>query len=274
VNDPWADTKVSGLLSENLLSKDEFRFSIGITPLLAEDFFANHGDEEILRERQRVLREHSTDHVCALERIDHWQTLVSAVRQWDPSVSTETIQALAGTWEPDFVLLEKKEPNPVLGGCVCFPSGWSLPEKVGRSLFATHAPVPGLNEKLASGISRIVSRLDRTRCFQRANWGLTGSRALDQHPHRRIQPIDRDTDPTKVDLRIEWQALIGLPNDLVLFGIRVFHVPLSRIRMTALLSERLAENLITMPPAVAEYKRLSACRDRLVRYLRPAIGTP
>ena len=268
MNEDWAETKISELSSEALFSPDGFRFSIGITPLRPAVFFANRANKEILRQRERLLQERPDLYAQALKREVDWRTLVSSVRQWEPAASGKDIQTLSASWEPDFVVVDRNEPNRVLGGCVCFPSGWSLPEKVGKSLFATHAPVPGMNQLLAPKIGQFLSRLDSKRCFQRTNWGLTGSHGLDQHPHREIPPISAATDPATVDLRIEWQALIGLPDDLVLFGIRVFHVPLSRIRATPKLAELLAENLASMPGPVAEYKRLAGCRRYLIDYLR------
>jgi dimethylamine monooxygenase subunit A len=272
VNEGWSETKISELLSEALFSPDGFRFSIGITPLRPEAFFANQANEEILRQRRCLLHERTDLYARGLKRAADWQTLVSSVRQWEPAASGEDIETLSAGWEPDFVVLDRNEPNRVLGGCVCFPSGWSLPEKIGKSLFATHAPVPGMNELLAPKIGQFISRLDSKRCFQRTNWGLTGSPMLDQHPQQGIPPINAATDPATVDLRIEWQALIGLPGDLVLFGIRVFHVPLSRVRATAPLGELLANNLVSMPDPVAEYKRLANCRRHLIDYLRSSIG--
>jgi Protein of unknown function (DUF3445) len=267
VNQDWAEGKLSELLSEALFSRDGFRFSIGITPLRPEEFFANHGSKEILRQRQRLLQERSADYLQALQPT-HWQALVSPVQQWEPAAARDDIKSLGASWEPDFVILNRNEPNHVLGGCVCFPSGWSLSDKVGKSLFTSHAPVPGMNQTLAPKISQFVARLDAKRCFQRSNWGLTASRALDQHPHRRIPAIGFATDPAEVDLRIEWQALIGLMGDLILFGIRVFHVPLPRVHANAPLADLLAENLASMPDPVAQYKRLAECRTNLVRYLR------
>jgi Protein of unknown function (DUF3445) len=267
VNQDWAESKISELLSEALFSRDGFRFSIGISALRPEEFFANHGNDEILRQRQRLLQGRSADYMQALKPT-HWQALVLLVQQWEPAAANDDIKSLGCSWEPDFVVLDRNEPNQVLGGCVCFPSGWSLPDKVGKSLFTTHTPVPGMNQVLAPKISQFVSRLDSKRCFQRTNWGLTGSQALDQHPLRRIPAIGVATDPAKVDLRIEWQALIGLPPDLILFGIRVFHVPLWRARANARLGGLLAENLASMPGPVAEYKRLAECRAHLIDYLR------
>jgi len=268
VNPDWTESKISELLSEALFSQDGFRFSIGITPLRPEEFFANHRNEEILRQRWRLLKERPDLYTHALEQVADWQTLVSSVRRWEPTSSEQDIQTLGASWEPDFVVLDRNEPNRVLGGCVCFPSGWSLPEKVGKSLLATHAPVPGMNRLLAPKIGQFISRLDSKRCFQRTNWGLTGSQALDQHPDRRISPIGAAADPATVDLRIEWQALTGLTGDLILFGIRVFHVPLARVRTTPPLAGLLADNLASMPDPVAEYKRLVDCRAHLISYLR------
>src|SRR5260221_12839756 len=188
---------------------------------------------------------------------------MSSVRQWVPTSSEQDIQTLGARWEPDFVVLERNEPDRVLGGCVCFPSGWSLPEKVGKSLLATHAPVPGMNRLLAPKIGQFVSRLDPKRCFQRTNWGLTGSQALDQHPDRRISPIGAAADPATVGLRIEWQALTGLTGGLILVGIRVFHVSLARVRATPPFAELLLDKLDSMPGSVCESKRLVRCLAQL-----------
>src|SRR5438874_655351 len=47
---------------------------------------------------------------------------------------------LGSAWEPDFLLLQAQPDGVVrlLGGCVCFPSSWSLAEKIGRPIEAIH----------------------------------------------------------------------------------------------------------------------------------------
>jgi hypothetical protein len=80
VNQDWAESKVSELLSEALFSRDGFRFSIGITPLPPEEFFANHGNKEILRQRQKLLQERPADYLHALQRT-HWQALARIVHK-------------------------------------------------------------------------------------------------------------------------------------------------------------------------------------------------
>jgi len=62
-------------------------------------------------------------------------------------------------WEPDFVLLRRDESEKVTGGCVCFPTGWSLAEKQIQKVSIVHGPVPGLNARLGSSVEQFFARL-------------------------------------------------------------------------------------------------------------------
>jgi hypothetical protein len=147
----------------------------------------------------------------------------------------------------------------------------------------------------------LLSRIDVGQFFQRTNWGLTGAAELDQHPRHKIPAIAAEADPRRVYLRIEWQVLTAIsgasgvatpsasqtrqrsmvPTEsasqarhapqvaaALLFGIRVFQVPLEEVKSSPEFASRLARNLETMPDAVARYKRLDQCQDALVKYLR------
>src|SRR4029434_3562885 len=58
----------------------------------------------------------------------------------DPAAG-HSLETLGRTLEPDFVLLVPSPNGPiVVGGVVCFPSSWALPEKIGRTLHETHEP--------------------------------------------------------------------------------------------------------------------------------------
>jgi hypothetical protein len=50
--------------------------------------------------------------------------------------------------------LAKEDQLTVEGGVVCFPSSWSLREKLGHSLDFTHSVVPDLNTQLAPRIHK------------------------------------------------------------------------------------------------------------------------
>jgi Protein of unknown function (DUF3445) len=253
---------------EKLFSPGEFRFSLGIGSVEPADFFGNVEGDRLLELRRQALGSSLSDYLQPIPDDGLWLAVRDFVSGLEPGADTTSIALLGRSWEPDFVILDRAAPHQVRGGCVCFPSGWSLQEKVGKSLFLTHAPVPGLNEDLGANISKLLSRIDAGQFFQRTNWGLTGAAELDQHPHHKIPAIAADTEPQRVYLRIEWQVLTAISAAALLFGIRVFHVPVAEMKSSPELASRLARNLETMPEAVAQYKRLDQCRGWLVKYLR------
>jgi hypothetical protein len=253
---------------EKLFSAGEFRFSLGIGSVEPADFFRNVEGDRLLELRRQALDSSVSDYLQAVRDEGIWLAVRDFVNGLEPGADTASIDNLGRSWEPDFVILDRVTPHQVRGGCVCFPSGWSLQEKIGKSLFLTHAPVPGLNDDLGANISKLLSRIEAGQFFQRTNWGLTGAAELDQHPRRKIPAIAPEADPQRVYLRIEWQVLTAISAAALLFGIRVFHVPIEEVKSSSELGSRLARNLETMPDAVAQYKRLDQCRGWLVKYLR------
>jgi dimethylamine monooxygenase subunit A len=259
---------VSRVLTEKLFSAGKFRFSLGISSVEPGEFFRNFEGEGLLELRRHALDSSSGNYLQPIRDKLGWASVQGFVGTMEPGADSESLEALGRSWEPDFVILDRGAPHQVQGGCVCFPSGWSLREKIGKSLFLTHAPVPGLNDELSANISKLLSRIEAGQFFQRSNWGLTGSAQFDQHPRHEIPAISASPDPSGVYLRIEWQVLTAISPAALLFGIRVFHVPVEEVRASPELAVRLAKNLETMSEGVARYKRLDECRDALVEYLR------
>jgi dimethylamine monooxygenase subunit A len=253
---------------EKVLSAGEFRFSLGIGSVEAPEFFRNLEEEQLLGLRRQALDAGLSDYLQPVWDEAVWFSVQEFVNGLEPRADARSIESLGRSWEPDFVILDRAAPHQVRGGCVCFPSGWSLREKIGKSLFLTHAPVPGLNDDLGANISKLLSRIEVGQCFQRTNWGLTGAAELDQHPRHQIPSITISADLQKVYLRIEWQVLTAISAAALLFGIRIFHLPVVELKASPEVALRLARNLETMPDAVARYKRLDQCREMLVKYLR------
>lgn len=55
----------------------------------------------------------------------------------------------------------------------CFPSGFSLRQKIGLPLAAIHIPVPGYKAKLEKSMDRFFARLETGKLVKRSNWALT-----------------------------------------------------------------------------------------------------
>jgi hypothetical protein len=182
----------------------------------------------------------------------------------------QPLSSLGTSWEPDFLLLklDSESRMRLLAGCVCFPSSWSLTEKIGHPIETIHGVVPGLNDAIGKQIHSFLSKLRPGVAWLRANWGLSRSPELNQHPHRKLPRLDANVSSEEVWLRVEHQALVALPRTQgVLFGIRIAVHPLLALREDRLIAERLSRALRTMPEPMAQYKGIAPVRDRVLTLL-------
>jgi Protein of unknown function (DUF3445) len=145
--------------------------------------------------------------------------------------------------------------------CCLLPSSWALPEKIGRTLHETHAPVPDLNPQLGERIRTALDRLPLGAAWERENWGLSRSCERDQHPDRILRRLDETVEPDELWLRVERQVLYRLPQTGgILFGIRVEIIPWHEIVQSEGARAGLRRSLETMPAEIASYKGLSTAR--------------
>jgi hypothetical protein len=256
-----------GLTLESLFSRNGYRAMMALKRLPPEEYFANRDPVEILRQRSALLETRPQDFVCEPVGEGDCDAVIGFAGSFANVNHARTFRELGLAWEPDFVLLHRAESAAIAGGCVCFPTGWSLGEKQGRALAFAHSPVPGLNTQLGPSVERFFVHLKTADCYQRSNWSLTSSRQMNQRPQDEIPEIESDCDLARTFLRVEWQALTAIDDLRVIFGIRVYHLTLASVRRQGESAQLLAENLRTMPEEMVRYKRLSRCRDRIVEML-------
>lgn len=263
-----------------LFPDNDFGFSMRMRPGRPVDFFARSPEgEAILAERARWLDADPTRYLAAaglpeplarslrrfaeteaqlpLDSIDHGEDAAGLLEQF------------GRRWEPDFLVLSPTDSGAFVlrAGCVCFPSGWALEEKLGRPLEEIHGVVPGLNATIGAKIHQFLARLKPAAGWFRSNWGLSSSPERNQHPVRAVNQLGAVTPPQSVWLRVEHQMLTGLAGGGVLFGIRLESVPLTAIHGDDLLRRGLHRALATMPGEMARYKNLTAIRPALLDYL-------
>ena len=58
---------------------------------------------------------------------------------------------------------------PIMAGSVCFPSGWSIADKLGQSQSCVHAAVPEFCQQLLSPSLKLLQRLKSGRSVSRSN---------------------------------------------------------------------------------------------------------
>jgi hypothetical protein len=275
------------------LPDDDFRFRLGTGPGDDQTFFDHSPDAvETLAERRQwltsdeshcyiqLLPEGDSIAMELLEHVSSWRSLQSASSDlWSDYLTIlERLRLLGQHWEPDFVLLAPRESTEattfaVVGGCVCFPSGWRLTDKLGQSVEEVHDPVPGLNGALASPIDRLIGHLKPGKCLLRANWGVSRFDMMNQHVDRCLPAIEIDARADQIWLRREDQCLFTLPRTGgVVFGIRVSHIRWDELHKNPIASRRIVRALQTMPDAMLEYKRIKTARETLIRLLDSTIG--
>lgn len=129
--------------------------------------------------------------------------------------------------QEDFCILEKGAEEYVLTSAIlCFPSRWSLAEKIGHPLTAIHGPVPDYTDDLAKRVNRVFEGVKVDLPLWRANWTV--------HDHAELhQPSGSwraEEGGETLYIRVERQTFVRLPqSQAVVFGIRTFIDPLDRL---------------------------------------------
>ena len=174
--------------------------------------------------------------------------------------------------QEDLVLLDGESPHRLLAGAVFFPSGWSIADKIGRSLQETHSVVPRFEQTLERQTDRLVTHLKLGRPVWRMNWGVRPSGQLDQSPKwsamiaESAKQIDANNAGAKCYFRVERQTLSCLPDGgEILFTIHTRQWPLASIG--ALQLKCLHQALRTCPEETLMYKGITAFYDPLIRFL-------
>ncbi len=165
--------------------------------------------------------------------------------------------------QEDLCVLEHREGAWLLSAaCVCFPSRWSLREKLGATLAEIHGPVPGFDYALGAGTVRFFDRLTADRPAWRCNWTLLETDELHLPSPAGRRPGASDVTLAATYFRVERQTLRRLAETgAVVFTIRTYVTPLAELLDTHPgLSSALVATLRTVPDEVAAYKGWSGGR--------------
>jgi hypothetical protein len=257
-------------MPSHFLKPGDFRFDMGLRRGSA-DYFRHVEPPDLLEERRALLDADAAHYAVAS---DDAAPLLGEAADFARSVGVmaddeSSAARLGSAWEPDFVLLD--DALRVRAGCVCFPSFWSLPEKLGQPIDLVHAPVPGLNAEVGAKIRTFLERLKPGDVWERWNWGLAATPERNCHPVMRRPRLDATATLATTWFRVEHQALIRLPETgAILFGIRIHSSTLEEEAAAAPeFAAALKRQLETMPDAVLDYKGLAACRQSLTNLIDP-----
>jgi hypothetical protein len=129
--------------------------------------------------------------------------------------------------QEDLLLLEKAEgaaEHRLTAAVLCFPSGWTLAEKLGMPLARIHLPVEAYDAALARRVQRLFDAVRPDAPLMRANLLGYGDatlhsprREFEHHPPGEVRYV-----------RSERQTILRLPETrAIVFSIHVYQVPLA-----------------------------------------------
>ena len=155
-------------------------------------------------------------------------TLVAHLGLPSPRADEPPLLTAGRMVQEDFCLMRQGAPGEeyrLVAAILCFPSRWSLAEKLGHPLTHIHAPVPEYTDDLARRVNRLFEGIRAGRPLWRANWTV--------HPTSELhQPSGdwRQAGDGPLHIRVERQTFVRLPrSNAVVFGIRTHVAPLDAV---------------------------------------------
>jgi len=151
---------------------------------------------------------------------------------------------------------------------LCSPSHWAAEDKIGRSFFDVHEPIPAF-EKVNAVARGLVDAMVNKGPFVRFVWGVESDDRLNHHPEPPpgIDPQEwsgRQFDQGRFWVRTERQVIWGMPEvGASLFTIRVAYVSDEEVKADPQLLSTLRQALDSMSEAARQYKGLAKHWDRL-----------
>lgn len=172
------------------------------------------------------------------------------------------LDALALQVQEDLALVDLRgEQDRLCTIHLCQPNHWDPREKIGGDFAWIHQPVPDM-ARINARAAQLLQACLQQGPFVRFAWGIATDERLNHHPAPppgtdRQQWQGRAFDPANPAawLRVERQVLHGLPQiNAVLFTIRTYHTPLTRLSMNE--QQLLYQAIAGMEPHHRHYKGL------------------
>jgi hypothetical protein len=133
--------------------------------------------------------------------------------------------------QEDLVILEKPDggaEHRLTAAVLCFPSNWTLAQKLGMPLARIHLPVDAYDETVAKRVQRLFDSIRPEAPLMRANL-IPYAHATLHSPRPEFDRHDPGAGAVNF-VRVERQTLLRLPvTRAVVFSIHVYQVPLAAI---------------------------------------------
>ena len=215
---------------------------------------------------------------------NHWQWANHQLREnWTFTVGdSATLSGAPLDWvgrqiQDDLLLLVGTDAR-LVAGLLCFANDWSLNDKMGLPFWQIHAPITPIVEPMMRAAQHLMARLPAGRSVWRLNWSIKLSNQLDmttrheaelrQQYINKLDELTPDTIGQQLYLRVERQTLTRLPRSgAILFGVHTYQNLLAHETADPDRAKRMVQVVGTTPPAMLDYKSMTAFLPMLLDYL-------
>ena len=220
----WLNPRLSSLPGVQPLSRADWLLhdEVFAAQMAYRDWLLEHRREAVFAQTEPAseaaeeLRDLIIDE-CSFERNGDIIQRADGVRV-DVSADTALVTAARLTQTDLCILQDADEEHILAAGVLCFPSSWTLAQKIGRSLASIHSSVDDYDERVATSVQRMFKAIRIEQPLWRANFLIYTDAQLHQPRAEGIaKPMDKDAPPY---VRVERQSFRRLPKSLaVVFGI-------------------------------------------------------
>ncbi len=177
-------------------------------------------------------------------------------------------------FQEDFLLLD--EQGILRAGQLCFPSGWSVSEKINKPFLSIHEPLPSVMNPMLQAANKFMQKLVPGKPMERTNWGFRLTHQLDlstRYAQWYREEIDQVMQQWSLEsigkfvwVRVEHQTLSRLPGGYILFTIHTFQ---SRLESEPVERKKIMLDFLkTVPPSLIQYKVMDRFYAPLLEYLQ------
>ena len=236
--------------------------------------------------RERIAAHLVADHPAHFSRQGSIMTSRADGHQCDlRDDAEEPLLQLSRLIEEDFILVQQGAAAPCISAASnVYSSSGRIVSSLGNSIEAAHQGVPGLNEKLAPRINRVLDSDQTDTPCERFNWQLTAIATLffpPDNPHAANAEAMRSIaqrlhrNPLEAGkllwIRVERQTLSRLPDsNAVAFSLHTYSHPLDCIKRDAGSARAMLALMRAYSPQRLQYAEMDAVREPIIAWLEHA----
>ena len=244
----------------------------GVLELVLTDLSEHYPERFKLERRGREWRWHNL--LLGEEQVFVWGDAAS--------LPLEPLDWAGRQIQEDLVLVSADTDAAFVGGQLCFPNGWAITDRLGRSFADIHERTPTTTMPSVHAGTRLLSTMKPGKTLWRMSWNFKLTDQLDlstKHKPRykadfalRASLLTPDTAGREIFIRVERQTLSRLSNSpFVLFGIHTYN---SRLETEATDPERARRIMAVVrgaPEDVKRYKAITPIEGAMVAFLEKKV---